>query len=232
MAATSEGSSGRTIQLPGAEAGSGAFEEILRRRRAVRRFTDTPLKLEDVAKLLFAGQGVTGRHGGRTTPSAGALHPLEILLVAGNVEGLEPAVYRYQPDEHSITMISEGDKRTEIGGACLGQTWMAKAQCIVVVSAFYERTASKFGKREEQDQQATPDELVYEIALAQYGGQAVEFANIEAGCAAQNINLQAVALGLGSGTVGAYFGQELGKALNVEKGEYPVVVLPVGKPAI
>jgi nitroreductase len=231
MGETTEGSRGRAVKLPGIEPGKATLEDIIARRRTVRRFTDSPLALDDVSKLLFAGQGVTGKRGGRTTPSAGALHPLEILLAAGKIEGLEPGVYRYLPDEHSLALVLEGDRRSEIGGACLGQTWIAKAQCTLIVTAFYERTASKYGTKEADKEKPASEELAYEIALAQYGGQAVQFANIEAGCAAQNINLQAVALGLGSGTIGAYFGPELGRVLNVEPGEYPVVVLPVGKPA-
>jgi hypothetical protein len=71
------------------------FEELLWRRRSVRELARRPLSLKQVvAQLLWAAQGVSDPTGLRTAPSAGALDPLDLLVVAGDVEGLPAALYR------------------------------------------------------------------------------------------------------------------------------------------
>lgn len=62
------------------------------------------------------------------------------------------------------------------------------------------------------------------------GGHAEEWTAFEAGAAAQNINLQAVALGLGSVTVGGYDQAGVVKALNLPEGTRPYILVPVGEP--
>lgn len=60
-----------------------------------------PLTLEEVSQLLWAAQGTTAGWGGRTTPSAGALYPLEVYLVAGKVDKVPAGVYKYKPGSKS-----------------------------------------------------------------------------------------------------------------------------------
>ena len=74
-----------------------SLEETLVRRRSVREYTGEALTLEDVSQLLWAAQGITSERGGRTAPSAGALYPLEVYVVTGNVQNLAPGIYRYNP---------------------------------------------------------------------------------------------------------------------------------------
>lgn len=69
------------------------------------------------AQLLWAAQGVTSRQGFRTAPSAGALYPLEIFVASGNVEGLDPGIYRYQPGSHQLKAEISGDRRQELWAA-------------------------------------------------------------------------------------------------------------------
>ena len=73
---------------PPADHGTQSLEQALRCRRSVRDFdaVAAPLSLREVSQLLFAAQGATFREDGalrRTVPSAGALFPLEVALVAG-----------------------------------------------------------------------------------------------------------------------------------------------------
>lgn len=76
--------------------------EVLNERRSVREFSPQILTLEEVAQLLWAAQGITSPEGFRTAPSAGALYPLTLHLVAGTVEGLAPGSYRYDPHRHTL----------------------------------------------------------------------------------------------------------------------------------
>ena len=80
-------------------------------RRSVRYFLSQSLDLDAVGRLLWAAQGVTSPDGHRTAPSAGALFPLELDVVAGAVLGLIPGVYRYLPASHRLSRRLEGDRR-------------------------------------------------------------------------------------------------------------------------
>jgi len=64
--------------------GELSLEETLAQRRSVRSFTEEELTLEEIAQLLWAAQGMTADWGGRTSPSAGALYPLEVYVATAN----------------------------------------------------------------------------------------------------------------------------------------------------
>jgi len=185
-----------------------SVEKALLKRRSVRSYADQPLTLAQVSQILWAAQGVTEPSRGlRTAPSAGALYPLEVYVVAGKVEGLPAGIYKYVPRSHTLTRVAEGDKRSELAAAALNQNWIAEAPIILVVSAVYDRTAVKYGTR------------------------ATRYVHIEVGHAAQNVCLQAVALGLGAGVVGAFDDNGVARVLSAPSSEAPLYILPVGKPA-
>src|SRR5512144_662403 len=93
--------------------------------RSVRNFADAGLSLEDMAQLLWAAQGITHSEGLRTAPSAGALYPAEVYLVAGRVATLPAGIYRYDPRRHQLARTALGDRRRELALAALHQTWIA-----------------------------------------------------------------------------------------------------------
>jgi SagB-type dehydrogenase family enzyme len=185
--------------------GTFALERSLAARRSLRRFAAEPLALGSVSQLLWAAQGISHPDGLRTAPSAGALYPLEILLVVGAVSDLQPGVYRYDPRHHRLSMILSSDRRARIADAALGQSWIAEAPAILVVTAIYERTAVKYGDRAER------------------------YVHIEVGHAAQNVYLQAEALGLGTTMVGAFRDAALARVLELATREKPLALLPVGR---
>jgi len=183
-----------------------SVESALRRRRSVREFRGEALTLAEVSQLLWATQGITGPEGGRTAPSAGALYPLEVSLVAGKGGDVPAGVYRYRPHEHDLVCITEGDKRAKLAAAALEQEWLADAPVTIAIAAVYERTARKYRQRAER------------------------YVHMEAGHAAQNVHLQAVALGLGTVVVGAFDDAEVKRVLAIANNEHPVCLMPVGKP--
>ena len=83
-----------------------SIESALRRRRSVREFWQEALTLAEVSQLLWSAQGITDPEGRRTAPSAGALYPLEVLLVAGGQDELPAGVYRYKPQGHGLIPVS------------------------------------------------------------------------------------------------------------------------------
>jgi SagB-type dehydrogenase family enzyme len=185
--------------------GTVSLEETLQMRRSVRNYAPISLKLKDISQLLWSAQGVTSEWGGRTAPSAGALYPLEVYLVAGDVEGLESGIYRYIPSGHKITDVKEGDIRRALSVAADNQSWVADAPISIVITAIYEKTTGKYGDR------------------------GVMYVHIEAGHAAQNVCLQAVALGLGAVPVGAFEDQTVKDVIGMNDGETPLYIIPVGK---
>jgi SagB-type dehydrogenase family enzyme len=195
-----------TIDLPSPKFESGvSVEEALTRRRSLRRFADAPLTLAEAGQLLWAAQGVTHSAGYRTAPSAGALYPLELFIVAGAVTDLPSGVYRYLPREHDLVRVREGDQRPALTAGALGQGMLRKAPAVLVFCAVYERITGKYDER------------------------GVRYAHMEAGHAAQNVHLQAVALGLGSVPVGAFREDGVRSAIGAEADETPVYLVPVGR---
>lgn len=195
------------IQLPTPTYESNtSVEEALLNRRSVRDYKTESLSLTEVSQILWAAQGITDKEDGhRAAPSAGALYPLEVYLVAANVKDLNPGIYKYSPQDHTLQKISEGDKRSEISDASLKQESITSASAIVVITAIYERTSVKYGKRTER------------------------YVNMEVGHVGQNIYLQAVSLGLGTVMIGAFSDDELKKALNLPDNEHPLALYPLGK---
>jgi SagB-type dehydrogenase family enzyme len=193
------------IALPAPEIGrASSLEAILRARRSVREFAAEPLPLATVGQLLWAAQGVTSSAGGRTAPSAGALYPLEVYLVAGNVRGVVVGVYRYEPQGHLLRLHSQGDRRHELAHAALKQSALADAAAVLVITAVYARTSARYGARGKQ------------------------YVHMEAGHAAQNVYLQAESLGLGTVIIGAFEDDKIHDVLELPAREAPLALLPVG----
>jgi SagB-type dehydrogenase family enzyme len=184
--------------------GEGSVEAALGRRRSVREWSRRPVTLADASQLLWAAQGVTTSDGRRTAPSAGALYPLEVSLVAGQVVGLPAGVYRYRPEGHQLERVHGGDRRRALAEAALGQSCVRDAPLSLVVAAVHERTARKYGARAER------------------------YVAIEVGAAAENVALQAVSLGLGTVIVGAFDDQAVSRVVGLGPSERPAAIVPAG----
>lgn len=198
----------KAIELPPPQqAGAMSLEAALAARHSVRAFAARPLSLEQLGQLLWAAQGITHGAGQRTAPSAGALYPLEIYVVAGGVNGLEPGVYHYRPARHQLVPVAEGDRRARLAEAALGQDSVREAPAVLAFGAVAERTAAKYGQRAER------------------------YVDIEIGHAAENVALQATALGLGTVPVGAFDDARVTEAAAVGGGEEVRYLMPVGWPA-
>lgn len=183
-----------------------SLERAILERRSVREYSSGPLTLEEMGQLLWAAQGITEpERGFRAAPSAGATYPLEIYLIAGQVEGLSPGVYRYRPHTHDLELISEGDRRQELFNAALQQTPVREAAINLVFSAVYQRTTQRYGER------------------------GIKYVHMEVGHAAQNVYLQVVSLGLGTVVIGAFDDQTVQRVLNLPLEEVPLYIMPVGR---
>ncbi|HPA46447.1 MAG TPA: SagB/ThcOx family dehydrogenase [bacterium] len=190
------------IKLPEPRAdGAMSLEKALWERRSIRSFSSKPAEWEQVGQLLWAAQGIN-RPGTkfRTAPSAGATYPLEIYAV------LPSGIYRYLPEEHAVERIVAGDTRAALSAAGLRQGSIQQAACVVVICAVFERTSEKYSDR------------------------GTRFVYLEAGHVAQNVLLQAVALGMGGVPIGAMVDEEAQKVLGVPPEQKVVYIVATGFP--
>ena len=185
--------------------GSTSLEQLLIQRRSIRDYQTTALELAEIGQLLWAAQGITHLQGLRTAPSAGALYPLELYVVAGHIEDLAQGVYHYDPRHHQLMKTSDGDLRVSLTRAALSQGWMKHASAIIVITADYERTTKKYGKRGKR------------------------YVHIEVGHAAQNLFLQSESLGLATVVVGAFNDDEVARVLRLPADLQPLLLMPVGR---
>jgi SagB-type dehydrogenase family enzyme len=197
---------GELLTLPAPrDSGTVAVEAVLKSRRSVREFRGGELTMAEVSQLLWAAQGITDTNGFRTAPSAGALYPLEIFLSVGDVSGLAPGTYRYGPDNHALAPIVEGERRRQLADAALVQSWIADAAVVLVIAVVASRTMAKYGRR------------------------GIRYVHMEVGHAAQNLYLQATALGLGTTVVGAFDDTRVAAVVGMSGREKPLALLPVGR---
>jgi SagB-type dehydrogenase family enzyme len=104
-------------------------------------------------------------------------------------------------------LLAEGDLRPELTAAALDQAPIATAAATFVIAAVYARTEDRYGDRAER------------------------YVKLEAGHAAQNLLLQAVALDLGAVPIGAFKDNEVARVLQLPTDSDPLYLIAVGRPA-
>ncbi len=190
------------IQLPRpSRRGKMSMEEAVAHRRSIREYTGQPLDLEAIGQLLWATEGITGGAGYlRAHPSAGGLHPLEVYLAT------REGIFHYHPQGHRLVPVRAGDHRQSLARAAYGQTFVAEAPCVLVITAVFARTTGKYGERGR-----------------------IRYVPMDAAHAAQNALLQAVALGLAAVPVGAFDDEPVRSVLGAPADHVPLYLIPVGR---
>jgi SagB-type dehydrogenase family enzyme len=178
--------------------GSMSLEKAIVVRRSRRNFLPQSLTLEQISQLCWAAQGQKAGGRLRTTPSAGATYPLELFVVTGD------GLFHYLPAEHTLEKLTGRDLRAELSTAAWGQEFIEAAPLTLVFAAEFSRTTNHYGKR------------------------GIRYVYMEAGHAAQNVHLQAEALGLGSVAVGAFDDTSISKVLSLPKNLEPIYMVTVG----
>lgn len=205
----------KTFALPGPERFdalcTAGLLDVLRNRRSVRRYADTPLSLEELAFLLWATQGVTERHGNlatlRPVPSAGARHAFETYLHCRNVETLTEGIYRYLPLKHRLLFeFAEEGLAARISEACFGQRFIGQG----AVTFFWSVIPYRMEWR--------------------YGPAAHRVLPMDVGHVCQNLYLAAEAIGAGTCAIAAYDQEALDALLRLDgEEEFIFYLAPVGK---
>ncbi len=198
----------KMIKLPKPKTkGEISLEEAVNRRSSVRSYSAKPLNLTQLSQILWAAGGKrvdAATEASRTIPSAGALYPLEIFVLAGKVENLKEGLYQYHHIDHSLGLLKEDDLRKELSRLAWGQDFLVQAPVDLVVVAEPSRTTDVYGERGER------------------------YIQIEVGHLGQNVSLQAEALGLSTCAVGAFDDDGVSKVLGLKKGLIPLYILPLG----
>lgn len=198
----------KMIKLPKPQTkGKVSLEEAINRRSSVRSYSSKPLTMTQLSQILWAAGGKrvdAATEASRTIPSAGALYPLEIFVLAGKVENLKEGLYQYHHIDHSLGLLKEDDLRMELSRLAWGQDFLAQAPADLVVVAEPSRTTDVYGERGKR------------------------YIQIEVGHLGQNVSLQAEALGLSTCAVGAFDDDGVSKVLGLKKGLIPLYILPLG----
>jgi len=189
------------IVLPAPDpTGNIPLEQVIAGRRSVRDFAQKVLTREQLSQLLWAAQGITNGSR-RTAPSAGGCYPLELYV------SVPSGFYHYNPQRHELELCFDSDLRSALYWAAQWRGSIKHAAAVFVIAAVYDRVARHYGSE-----------------------RSPLYVHLEAGHAAQNLLLQATALGLGSVPIGGFYDDQVEKALGLPNDHEPIYLIAVGYP--
>lgn len=199
--------------LPAPAPLDASLDEILAARKTASRFAEDPVRAADVSAMLSAAYGKTHvfarPEGGtvqlRAVPSAGALYPLDVYLLAKRVDGIEPGLHHFDVAESATACLRRGDAVPDISKAFSQEALVAGAAAVFIVTATFARSRFKYGLR------------------------SYRFTLLEAGHLVQNLLLASTALRLASAPMGGFYDAELEEMLGFDGvNESVLYVVPVG----
>lgn len=182
--------------------GSVSFEEALAKQRDIRLFTGQTLERTVIGQLAWAAQGLREiQSSQQVVPSPEPTSPIQLYLAT------HEGVFIYQPDKNSLLQTIDMDIRGVLAAAAapMGDS-VAGAGCTFIVTAPTTRFSAQRGNNTRTS--------VY----------------IQTGQIAQNIQLQAICLELGSVTISDFDKQGLRSACNLPRNLEPLYIICVGYP--
>jgi oxazoline/thiazoline dehydrogenase len=134
------------------------LSRVMERRRSVRMQGNTPLDVRQLAEFLFRtvrampetpgeiADGATGRIRRRVYPGGGACHPLEIYPVVSRCTGLDPGIYRYDPEAHCLDVLPDrvDDARALLQQSSVPMENSEPTQVLLVFTARFRRMSWKY----------------------------------------------------------------------------------------
>lgn len=180
---------------PPMEKGGKPIWEVMVQRRSIREFSNQPITFSELSQLIWATQGITSREWGiefRTTPSAGALYPIETYIIANRIEAIPSGLYHYHPKKAQLILLKEGLLGSDLQYAAMGQEMLEGAACVFIWTAMVDRSKWKYRER------------------------AYRYIYMDVGHIGQNLYLAATAMNLGCCTVGAFFDDEVDRILGID----------------
>lgn len=182
-------------------AGPTSLEEALSRRRSRRAFSGEPLSPTELGQVLWAAHGLTGPDGRRTAPTAGNTLPHEVYAITPQ------GAFRYDGDAHRLEETHSADLRARLSAVTRNDEHILQAGAVIVLAAVASRTAGRYPERVDR------------------------YVAMSLGHAAQNVLLQAEALGLSAYPVGAHDVEAVATLLGLPEDCLPLYMVPIGRPA-
>jgi SagB-type dehydrogenase family enzyme len=141
----------RKFNLP-APASEGEFPRVLLERRTWRNFSSSALSQSDLGTLMgltwrvqrwLKAPGI-GRYALKTSPSGGALHPIEAYVLSLRVTGLPRGLYHYAADTHQLELLRKGASAVQAEAYLAQQWWFGSAAALVLMTAVFPRSQWKY----------------------------------------------------------------------------------------
>lgn len=192
----------QAIQLPAPATSSAvSFEQAVVEQQKIQLPGDQPLDVRKISQLAWAMQGVIAPM--ITTGPFQA--PTEVPIQAYFV--LPDGLYVYEPANHSLQPISDGDIRTAVAGAILRQAGAPAGGCQIILATSTRDSAARHGARSR-------------TVMALHIGKM-----------SQNIHLQAVAQGLTFISVDSFDTGDLRRVSRIPRNYEPMYAAIIGYPA-
>jgi putative peptide maturation dehydrogenase len=148
------------IRLPGISREAPFFQTLLNRRTTRSFDHETPLTLEEldgVLKYVFGAHGYARNAAGdvcikRTSPSGGGLHPIEVIPIISNVDGVAPGIYRYNGRDHSLVALERleaAEARRVATSFMCGQKYFGMAHVTFILTARFYRNHWKYRRHQK-----------------------------------------------------------------------------------
>ena len=189
------------IQLPPPRlSGESSLEAILSSRRSHRRFGDQELTWEQIGQLAWASQGITGSD--RRWRTAPSAGALHTLELYVMIG---EQMYHYDPVSHQLDFQRSVDL-AEVASGAFNQRFIAQAPCCFAFAADVTRTTKVYKQR------------------------GWLYVCMDLGHSAQNLLLQATALGLVGTPIGALDELALGTILELPADQTLLYLVPIGYP--
>lgn len=194
----------RYVSLPKSLELNMNLGEVIRRRRSVRTYSGDAVPLAYLATIIRAACGITEHTAERddipsvafrSTPSGGALYPIDLHLAALHVEDVPRGLYVYDPHRDELWQTGD-DERANV-------LLEALALPGLIIS---EKQASAVFLLVGRPWRS----------MRKYGDRGMRNVFLEAGAMAEHVHLAAVALGLGSVHCASFYDDEAHEALEVD----------------
>ena len=206
----------RRVELPSATslACDMTLHRALERRRTTRDFAARPVDFAALAEVIrrtfgqtgWIDGGILGKLLAKTSPSAGARHPIECYVLAWRVDGLKPGLYHYSVADDSLELLAKGDHRRLAAAIAGSQQWITRAAFLCVMTVVVQRGFWKYSSAD-----------AYRNFL------------LDAGHLAQTFVLLATNLGLGAFTTAALSERRIELLLGIDGvAELPIYLCGAG----
>lgn len=187
------------VPLPAPAPVAGELLDAIHARRSTTQLDESShLGLDHLAALLHHSYGLSSPQpagavqSARVVPSAGAMYPLDLLVLARRVTDLPEAVYHYNPFTRSLEPVPTRRPAAELSRHTVMPELVDRAAAVFFITATLWRCRSKYGMR------------------------SYRYAMLEAGHVAQNLLLLAAALGMEEVPWGGFFDRHFNRFLGLD----------------